>query len=645
MGSETSDLREFDGFRLDANTRVLWHGDTVIALPPKAVDLLIELTGRPGEVVTKDELLDKVWGEAFVEESNLSHNIYLLRKHLTPIGGRDYIETVPKRGYRFFGQVVTVVETSAVTIERRIISQTVIEELDADERGQQKPIAAVAKAGEARRLTPWTAAIAIASITILIMGFWAMSDPKPSSVLDGINKVAVLPIRAEGPVDDSLRFTLSDWLTSRFTSLGAFSVRPASAMTSYDNDLRDPVAIGRRLGLDAILDGSLQMEDGRLRINLQLIDLRRGENLWTGQFTGRAEAMLEIQEEIFSTLAADTGLWSIVNDSGVKRIRPTENIEAYKAYHRGRVLLSDLSGHPSNWDNAVREFETALSLDPQFTLALTGLADVYSRKANAPSFNAREKYYEKASELARRAVSEDPELPEAHISYAWLKRNYEWDFAGSEAHFRKALRLSPDHPEAHRQLSFLLTTLGRHDEAVGHARRAVELAPEQMNHIRSYALILIYARQYDEALRQHEHFFTLYPNNTNDTRYLLWALYALARDNEVITRYEASPAPAQQSFQAKMYYALSVRRARGVDEGNQLIEELAREAQGRIDKKVRFAVILTSLGRFSEALDNLEEGLRLRDDRMVTVFVQPEFEALRGEPRYQAILREMKLME
>lgn len=649
MENDIATFREFDDFRLDISTRVLWHHGAVVSLPPKAVDLLVELTGRPGEILSKDEIMDRLWGEAFVEESNLTHNIYILRKTLGLIGGREYIETIPKRGYRFLAQVEDLIEQREITIERRVVSRTVIEEVDGDaEIGFGEHMIPTPKTGERvtkpRRFS--VPAIAAGILFVIVVGaalMWAAYDRNSGGSLAGVNNIAVLPIRAVGNVDESVRFGLTDSLTVRLNRLGVFAVRPASAMLAYDHDLRDPIAIGRHLGLDAILDGRVQDESGRIRVNLQLIKVSTGENIWTGQFDGRPELMLDIQETIFGKLIADTGLSKIVAENLLPSRPPTENIEAYKAYHRGRVLFSDLSGHPDNWDNAVKEFETALALDPNFTLALTGLADVYSRKANQPSFNARDKYYTKALGFARRAVEADPDMSEAHISYAWIKRNYEWDFAGSEAHFRKALQLSPSHPEAHRQYSFLLTTLGRHSEAVDHARMAVDLDPSQRNHIRSYGLILVFARQYTEALRQFDHYFSLDPNNVNELRYVVWALYALGRDDELIERFESLPEKDRNSFQTRTYYALAYRRSRSTAVGDRMIGELARESTERNDKRIRFATTLTTLGEFSEALDILEEGLRIKEDRMLWVKAQPEFEALRGEPRYQAILREMKL--
>ncbi len=648
MESNLGILREFDGFRLDPGTNVLWYEDKIIPLPPKAVELLVELTNYPGAVTSKDELMDRVWGDAFVEESNLTHNIYLLRKTLGSIGGKEYIETVPRRGYRFLANVEEFIESREVTIERRVYSKTIIEETESDTDITLKTPVTVSPyvtAARSRFKSPLKMAIALGGLFFIALGaaIWTGYTRSSAVSIEGIRAIAILPIRAQGDVEESVRYALSDSLTARLGRLGIFVVRPASTMLAYDHDLRDPIAIGRYLGLDAILDGRIQDENGRIRVNVQLINISTGENIWSGQFDGRSEMLLDLQETIIGKLIEDTGLSMIAADKVLASKPSTQNIEAYKAYHRGRVLFSNLIGHPDNWDNSIKEFETALTLDPNFTLALTGLADVYSRKANRPSFNARDEYYTKALEFARRAVEADPDMPEAHISYAWIKRNYEWDFAGSEAHFRKALQLSPGHPEAHRQYSFLLSTLGRHQEAVDHARRAVELDPGQMNNISSYGLILIFAREYTEALRQFDHFFSLNPNNINDLRYVFWALYALGRDNELIERFENLPKTAQDSFQSRTYYALAYRRSRSTGEGDRIIGELARESTGRSDKRVRFATTLSTLGRFSEALDIMEDGLQIRDDRMLWVKAQPEFEALRGEPRYQAILREMKL--
>jgi DNA-binding winged helix-turn-helix (wHTH) protein len=133
MDNNQDILREFDGFRLDTVANVLWYEGNIVPLAPKAVELLVRLTEYPGVVVSKDDLMDSVWGDAFVEESNLTHNIYLLRKTLGLIGGQEYIETVPRRGYRFLAKVEDFIEQREVTIERRVYSKTVIEEYESDE--------------------------------------------------------------------------------------------------------------------------------------------------------------------------------------------------------------------------------------------------------------------------------------------------------------------------------------------------------------------------------------------------------------------------------------------------------------------------------------------------------------------------------
>ena len=309
------------------------------------------------------------------------------------------------------------------------------------------------------------------------------------------------------------------------------------------------------------------------------------------------------------------------------------------------MLYFNRRAYEGNFVNALKEFELALTLDPNFVLALTGLADLHARDANLARTNdERKRKYEYARSYALRALELDPNLAEVHASMGWIKRTYEWDWAGAEHHFRTAIALTPNVAEHHRVYSLLLTTLGRHNEAIDHARLACELDPTSHANLRSYALVLNFARQFEASIEHNERAFILDPFTVNEFRYLSMSLFNLGRYQELLDRYETYPEQAKKSFHTDTYRAMAYFRLGKLAEAEKLKNDLRRRAVEH-QPRIRFAVALVVMGEIDEALDILEDGMRAGDDRMLWVKVQPEFDAIKNEPRYQAILREMKLAD
>jgi DNA-binding winged helix-turn-helix (wHTH) protein/tetratricopeptide (TPR) repeat protein len=636
MSRPLNTFREFDEFRLDVETKILWHRGEMVEMPVKAVEVLIELTAHPGEVIKRDELLDAVWGDAFVEETNLSRNIYLLRKSLKGISGRDYIKTLPRRGYRFDCAVEQFVEHEELTLEHSSFSRTVIEEVHGDE--QPRP-------GEwlSRRNTAVAMAIGLLFVSISAFSFWRIN----SGGAGVIRTLAVLPPITSDTSESgrALVFGVADALISRLGSSPDLVVRPLSSVMDLGELSVSSIDIGRKLKVEAVLESTLQETAGRIRLQSRLVRISDGKQLWSGQFDTPAGNVFRLQD-VLAAKVYDALISELAPDvKGSLSKSYTNSPEAYQAYRRGRLLYFNRRSNEDYFAKALNEFELALSYDPNFVLALTGLADLYARDANLARTNdERKRKYELARGYAARALELDPDLAEAHASVGWIKRNYEWDWEGAEHHLRTAIALTPNSAEHHRVYSFLLTTLGRHDEAIDHARQACELDPSSHSNIRSYALVLNFARQYEASIEQNERAFSLDPLNISDFRYLSMSLYNLGRYQELLDRYETYPEQARKSFQTDTYRAMAYFQLGQLAEAEKLITDLRKRAVEQ-QPRIRLAVALVVLGKLDEAFDILEDGMRAGDDRMLWVKVQPEYDAIRDEPRYQAILRTMNLAE
>ncbi len=636
MSRPISTFRAFDEFRLDVETKVLWHRGEMVDIPVRAVELLIALSEQPGEVIKRDELLDAVWGEAFVEEVNLSRNVYLLRKTLKGLSGRDFIKTLPRRGYRFEAEVEEFVEQDELTIERSSFSKTVIE--------LQESANSLRPSLLYRRRTGVLVGLGILIFSLSAFSVWRFSGDRGGN---RIRTLAVLPPLYDDTSEGgkALAFGLADALVLRLGSSSELVVRPMSSIAVLGETANDSAEAGRRLKVQGVLESTLQETNGRIRLHSRLIRTTDGKQVWAGQFDTPSGNIFRLQDVLAAKVYAALISELAPHEKGALSRSYTASPEAYQAYQRGRLLYFNRRLREENYENAIREFELALSHDPNFVPALAGLADLFSRDANiAKTPEARRAMYERARVYAQRALEIDPAYAEAHSSMAWIKRSLDWDWEASEHHFRTAIALAPNNAEPHRAFSFLLMTLGRIDEAVDHARLACELDPSSHPNLRSYALILAFARRFEESIRQNELAWTIDPDNITDYRYLSMALYNLGRYQEFLDRFEKYPERARASFQTDTYRAMTYFKLGDHDESQRLLADLRRRAKG-YESRIRLGIALAVVGETDEALDLLEEGYRSGDDRMLWIKVQPELDVIRHEPRYQSILRKMNLAD
>ena len=304
MINKHSALREFGKFRLDIDKKLLWLGAEPIALPLKAVDLLCVLVKRQGQVVSKDEIWQEVWKDAFVEETNLTHNIYLLRKAFKDYGESDLIKTVPRRGYRFASEVHEV-PNAEIILDRHGLTQTTIEIHEDADAGQRT--AGRRKLFERSISRTTTATLIVIAFSLLLGGGVLVWDRGSAQVTNpSIKSLAVLPLHSflQNRNDEDLRMRITDSLITRLGSMKNVAVRPTNAVARFVGDDIDAVQIGSKLNVDAVLQGQVQQEGDRIRVTLQLIAVNGGKQLWSGQFDGQDDHILDLQDNISSTVAS-----------------------------------------------------------------------------------------------------------------------------------------------------------------------------------------------------------------------------------------------------------------------------------------------------------------------------------------------------
>lgn len=580
----SSKIYEFSGFRLEqAQQRLLYRGEPV-ALKPKILDLLLFLIKSRGQLIAKDDLMREVWPDTIVEENNITVSMSILRKTL----GEDrhkpqFIQTVPRRGYRFVADVV---------------------ELSTDQlaAGNTQPAAALAQSEEAP----------IDSLAVLPMDS-PEKDPNVEYLSDGIT---------ESIID----------LLSRIPKL---RVLARSTVFRFKTKEIDPQEVGRLLNVRAVMMIRVMRLGDKLIIRSELVKVSDGSQLWGEQYNRSPSDILAIQEDIARAITESLKFKLTSSDHISLARHPTENIEAYNLYLRGRFFWNRYS---KEWVlKAIEVFQEAIQIDSYYALAYCGLADAYFRLSNV-HFPPRE-VMPKAKEAALRAVEIDDKLAEAHSSLGLVKVYYDHDWIGAEAEFRKALKLDPNLVSAHQRYGSYLTFMGRFEESIRHYENALELDPFSLQINMNLATTYYLRGEYERAINHLNKTSELEPNYM-PTRFVLGSTFVQqGRLDEAIEQFKIIYKLDEEAYLALGFmgyaHALNGQRA----EAETLLSILEEVAQRKYVSPYSLLLIHLALGPLERVFQLLEQLYEERNDWLVWLKVSPELKGVRNDPRFQDLLR------
>src|SRR5215207_32952 len=465
MNDANPHIYEFGDFRLDAARRLLLRRDDgqAVKLTSKAFDTLLYMVRHAGTVLNKDELMRAVWPDTIVEENNLSQNVFALRRALGEKQGENrYIVTVPGRGFSFVAAVAPLAGGESADVTEGALRGGRGEEVSnviTPARGQS---------GWRRKRLIILAGIIIAALGGTALYLWRMRTKSVHAA--PIRIVAVLPFK---PLvvenrDEALELGMADALITKLGSTRGLIVRPLASARRYGGMEQDPLAAGRELQVDSVVDGNIQRWGDRIRVTARLIGVG-GEQLWAGQFDEKFTDIFAVQDAISRRVAGALAL----HLSGEEEVRltksHTENAAAYELYLKGRYHFFKLT--PPEVRKGAEFFQEAVKVDPTYALAYAGIADAY-RTLPITSDVAPNDAFPKAKEAVTKALELDDSLAEAHASSGWIKLWFDWDWAGSEGEFRRALDLNPYYADAHRGYAHLLSNTGRYEEALREVERA-----------------------------------------------------------------------------------------------------------------------------------------------------------------------------
>ncbi len=625
----------FGDVTFDDARRMLHRGGEPLHVSPKAFQLLGILIGRRPTAVSKSDLQDELWPGTFVTEGNLPSLVAELRAALGDDARNPrFIRTVHGFGYSFEASVREI-SPSEPTAEPIIEPQSA--EPASGETSHPEQSAARGRA--------WLPAAAIALLVIVSGAALLMSARRPLEAVPGpgqplIRSLAVLPFvtsPTEG-ADSHLGLGLTDVVITRLSNVRELTVRPTSAVRPFATGKVASREAGRRLGVDAVLEGSVRTSADRVRVTVQLLDVDEQQPIWAETFDEPRSDMFALEDRI-STRVADALLFRLSPDERtLLKKRFTDSPEAYQDYIRGRFQLfhGGAAGPADASQRAAALFERALERDPRYALAWAGLADAHGEIAFSGSGRASE-HWARSEAAARRALELEPGLVEAQIPLAEKRLFWDLDYAGAERDLRRILAAHPKNSEALIVYGYLLQSLSRYDESLAVRTRALAIDP--LNPATHWGIVNTHltARDWGTARNKLEELLEMQPRHNQANIGMIRVLIAEGKPVEAVQLArklnEWDARPLNRAF---LGYALAANGQR--EEALSILRELQTPSTQRFVPPFSVAVLLVGLGEFDAALSVLEKIVD-EPQHAIRLNTEPLFDPLREDPRFQLLLR------
>jgi len=630
----------FGDFKIDSVQRVLTHQGELVPLTPKVFDLLLMLVEKHGQVVEKHQLLDEVWPGTFVEEGNLTQNISVLRKAL---GGKQYIQTIPRRGYRFVGDVRLVPRIDEeLIVEEHTSSRIVITQNDLTTSPIQSISLPAPRRSVWRRRNLFVVGAGLFVVVAAGIVWTSVRRVETATPRNQIKTIAVLPFKPlsnEGR-EEYLELGIADALITRLGNLKQIQVRPTSSVRKYAGTNYDPIVAGRELRTDAVIDGSIQRLGDRLRINVQLVRISDATVLWGYHCDDMCSDLFTAQDSISENVARSLTLTLSDVEGQALAKRYTSNAEALRAYLNARYYYGKRTKESAI--KTVEYLEKAVALDPQYALAYAALADAYA-SLTFLLVRPTDESMLKARTAAQEALRLDPTLAEAHSAAAFVKLTYDWDWTGAEQEFRKALDLNPNQSVVHDEYATLLEAVGRTDEAIVETNKARELDPLSLIVMRNNGRAYYFARQYDRAIQiwletsEMDHSFPAVQNWLTLV-YEVDGKYKEAIDSRL--KQEALDGMNGESLQLLRQVYESTGWADFWRKDLKLHQSQLKEP---MSDRYEIVQLYRRLGQMDEAFRWLNKACDERSIRMIWLKVDPALDSLRSDPRFSLLMNRVGL--
>ena len=636
MTIETRELYEFGEFRLDAGRRLVTRLEQPLRLNSKAFETLLVLVRNRRRVVSKDELMQILWPDTFVEEVNLAQNISAIRKALGETPGENrYIATLPGKGYQFVCELRELGVAGAESADEAVVSDAERAELAI----ASPSTSAVAPIQTAGRWVPW-ATIGLALIVGVVGGVWWFQHGRASSdaATPVVHSVAVLPFQplVAGSDDEHLGLGMADAVITRLSNIRQLPVRPTDVVIRYNDPSVDPLKAAREMGVDSVLTGKLQKSGNRVRVTVQLVRVSDGRALWAQTFDDQYTGIFQVEDSISEKVAQALAVNLAASEKLQLQRHYTDNIDAYRNYLMGRY--EEFTFTRDGMNKAIDYFNRAIADDPGYALAYAGLADAWTTESDW-LISPREAL-PRADAAARKALAFDDQLAEAHgaLAHALL---HEWKLADSNREFHTALALNPGNVSTYFAYGEYLASVGKPDEAIAQMNKALTIDPlsPEINSFLAWDYYL--KRDYDNCLVSALRSMQMFPD--------FWLPHMIGgmcysyagQQSEAMREFNKALAMNPDSTVSQAGVAICLARSGKRGEALKALDRLQAMKDRTYVSPAYVSLVYLALGDRDAEYAWLEKSYDDRAEWLLWLTIDPSYDSERNDPRYQAMVRKV----
>jgi TolB-like protein/DNA-binding winged helix-turn-helix (wHTH) protein/Tfp pilus assembly protein PilF len=627
--ANSSRIVSFGSFALNLRAGELHKSGVKVKLQEQPFQVLALLVTHPGEVVTREQLGKELWpAGTFTDfDQGLNSAINKIREALGDSAESPrFVETLARRGYRFIAPVKEL----------------------------HQPHSTLGLPGEASASASWwrkthyrIAALVLVALFLLAARFarqrFALrADPSGEKVM-----LAVLPFLnySGDPGQEYFNDGLTEEMITQLGSAdpGRLGVIARTSSMKYKNTQKDVQEIGRELGVDYVLEGSVRRVGDRVRISAQLIQVRDQTHLWAESYERDAHDTLALESDVAIAIAAQVERrLPAPHPLALRASARPVNPEAYDLYLKGRFDWNQRT--EEGFTKAIDSFQQAIEKDPNYAQAYAGLADAYSLLGSMANVEIpRKEAMPKARTAALKALEIDETLAEAHTSLAFVLMHYDWDWPGAEKEFQRAIVLNPDYATAHQWHAFNLMVLGRTEDSFAEIHRALELDPLSLIINTDLAELLYCARRYDEAIRQGKKTSEMDPGFALAHAFTGLAYLEMKQFAQAIAEFQEGARVSGNRIDLWSCLAVAYALAGRSPEARTILQQMEKMSTQRFDMPVYLFRVYRALGEEDQAFFWLEKAFQDRDGSLILLAVDPANDSLRSDPRFQNITRRMGL--